>query len=320
MSEKSIRILIVDDDSSLRNMLSIVLKKEGFQVESTENGISALKMLKRESFDLIFSDIKMPDINGIDLLKKIKSYSADIPVIMITAYASTDDAVEAMKLGAEDYLTKPFNLDEMKIVINKVLSRKMVEQEIVLLKTKLTEREEYENIIGRSHRMQGIFDIIRSIAQTDSTVLISGESGTGKELIAKAIHRKSLRKDREFVSINCGALPETLLESELFGHSKGAFTDAYKDKKGLFELADRGTLFLDEISEMSQNMQVKLLRAIQEKQIRRVGGQEEINVDVRIISASNRDLLASIKDNEFRSDLYYRLNVIPIQIPPLREK
>jgi len=320
MFQERVKILIVDDDPSIRNMLTIVLKKSGYGVISTDSGKSTLDKLKKETFDLIISDIKMQDINGIELLKKIKSISPEIPVIMITAYASANDAVEAMKLGAEDYITKPFNLDELKIIIERAIYKKNMEKENIQLKSRLTDKEKFENIVGKNPKMLKIFDMINTVSKTDSTVLISGESGTGKELIAKAIHNKSERSGCEFVSINCGALPENLLESELFGHTKGAFTDAYKEKKGLFEVANKGTLFLDEVTEMSQKMQVKLLRALQERKIRRVGSNEEVEVDVRIISATNKDLAEEMKSGEFRSDLFYRLNVISINIPPLRER
>jgi DNA-binding NtrC family response regulator len=320
MFQEIVKILIVDDDPSIRNMLTIVLKKSGYGVISTDSGKSTLDKLKKETFDLIISDIKMQDINGIELLKKIKSIIPEIPVIMITAYASANDAVEAMKLGAEDYITKPFNLDELKIIIDRAIYKKNIEIENIQLKSRLTDKEKFENIVGKNRKMLKIFDLINTVSKTDSTILINGESGTGKELIARAIHNKSERSSCEFVSINCGALPENLLESELFGHTKGAFTDAYKEKKGLFEVATKGTLFLDEVSEMSQKMQVKLLRAIQERKIRRVGSNEEVEVDVRIISATNKDLNEEMKSGEFRSDLFYRLNVISIDLPPLRER
>jgi DNA-binding NtrC family response regulator len=320
MTGQYIRILVVDDDPSLRNMMNIVLKKEGFDVTCVENARIALSTLKDQSFELIISDIKMPDISGIELLKKVKSLDPEMPVVMITAYGSTHDAVEAMKLGAENYITKPFNLDELKIIIDKILYKKSIEKENVELKTRLTEKERFENIIGQNPRMQKIFDLIDTVGKTDSTVLVSGKSGTGKELIARAIHNKSNRKNNKFVSINCGALPENLLESELFGHVKGAFTDAVKDKKGLFEEANGGTLFLDEIGEMSQTMQVKLLRALQERKIRAVGSNQEIAIDVRIISATNKELSKSMQDGEFRSDLFYRLNVISINVPSLKER
>lgn len=320
MFQEPVKILVVDDDASIRNMLSIVLKNSGYDAAAAESSESALKRLKTETFHLIISDIKMPGISGIELLKKIKVISPEIPVIMITAFASANDAVEAMKLGAEDYITKPFNLDELKLIIEKSLYKKDIENENIKLKSQLSNKEKFENIVGKSHQMQKIFELIDTVSQTDSTVLITGESGTGKELIARAIHNKSPRINKEFISINCGALPENLLESELFGHIKGSFTDAYKDKEGLFEQADEGTLFLDEIAEMSQKMQVKLLRAIQERKIRRVGSNNEIKVDVRIISATNKDLTEEMKKGEFRSDLFYRLNVISILIPPLRER
>jgi len=320
MFQERVKILVVDDDSSIRNMLSIVLKKNGYDVACAENSEAALKRLKAKSFDMIISDIKMPGIDGIELLRKIKTILPEMPVIMITAFASASDAVEAMKLGAEDYITKPFNLDELKLIIEKTLSKTSVEIENVELKSRLADEKTFEGIVGKNHRMLKIFDMIATISHTDSTVLIAGESGTGKELIAKAIHNKSLRAKNEFISVNCGALPENLLESELFGHVKGSFTDAYRDKEGLFELADKGALFLDEIGEMSQKMQVKLLRAIQEKKIRRVGSNKEIQVDVRIISATNKDLVEEMKKAEFRSDLFYRLNVISIDVPPLRER
>jgi DNA-binding NtrC family response regulator len=320
MKKSRIKILIIDDDPSLRNMLTIVLKNEGYEVLAVESAITALNKLKKEIFDLIISDIKMPDVSGIELLRKVKSIDKEIPVIMITGFASTNDAVEAMKLGAEDYIIKPFNLDELKIIINKSLYKKDIEKQNIELKSKLTEKERFENIVGKNFKMLKIFELIDTISHTDSTVLISGESGTGKELIARAIHNKSARSLNDFISINCGALPENLLESELFGHIKGAFTDAYKDKQGLFEVANKGTIFLDEIGEMSQPMQVKLLRAIQERKIRRVGSNDEIEIDVRIISATNKDLMESMTKGEFRSDLFYRLNVISIQVPPLRER
>ncbi len=320
MLQQNMTIMIVDDDPSIRNMLSIVLKKENYSVISAGSGEEALKHLKNSDIQMVISDIKMPGMNGIELLGRIKKIKPEIPVLMITAFASTDDAIEAMKLGAEDYVSKPFNLDELKIVIRKTLSKKELEKEIVDLRTKIQERDEFESIIGKNPNMNDIFKLIETVADTDSTILISGESGTGKELIAKAIHKRSSRAKEKFISVNCGALPENLLESELFGHIKGAFTDAFRDKKGLFLESDKGTLFLDEISEMSQQMQVKLLRAIQERTIRPVGGNNEIEINSRIISATNKDLMELIDNGSFRFDLYYRLNVISIKVPPLRER
>jgi len=313
-------ILIVDDDISIRKMLLIVLREMDRELIPAVDALEALKILAKEKIDLLISDIKMPDITGIALLKKVKSVNPELPVIMITAYASTDDAVEAMKLGAFDYITKPFNIDELKMVVERALAANDLKNENIKLKKEIEHLERYENLIGKSDSMQKIFSLIGTIANTDSSVLIQGESGTGKELIAQAIHRKSPRKNAPFISINCGALPETLLESELFGHVKGAFTDAYRDKKGLFETAHQGTLFLDEISEMSLHMQVKLLRAIQEQKIRPVGGQQEVAVDVKIISATNRELKQEIENGGFRADLFYRLNVFNIKVPPLRDR
>ncbi len=317
MANNNAHILIVDDDPSLRNMLSIVLKKEGYLISTAENGKAALKFLKKNDVELIISDIKMPDLSGIELLKMVKTIESEVPFILITAYSSTNEAIEAMKLGADDYITKPFNLDELKIILHKSLQKKNLEKENLELKMELSKQSTFEKIVGNTPQMVKIFDLINTISKTDSTVLITGESGTGKELIANAIHRKSLRNEREFISINCGAIPENLLESELFGHEKGSFTDAIKEKKGLFELANNGTLFLDEIGEMSLQMQVKLLRAIQERKIRRVGGSNEIEIDVRIITSTNKDLKEEIEKKRFRSDLYFRLNVISIQVPSL---
>jgi len=319
-NKKDINILIVDDDSSLRNMLSIVLRKEGYSISNAEDGRNALKFLRKNNTDLIISDIKMPDISGIELLKKVKTINKELPFILITAFSSTNDAIEAMKLGADDYITKPFNLDELKIIINQTLHKKNIEKENVELKIALTQQTTFEKIVGNSPQMLKIFELIKTISQTDSTVLISGESGTGKELIAHAIHNKSPRNNRSFISINCGAIPENLLESELFGHEKGSFTDAFREKKGLFEIADKGTLFLDEIGEMPQQMQVKLLRAIQERKIRKVGGSNEIDIDVRIIASTNKDLKEAIETNNFRSDLFFRLNVISINVPSLKSR
>ncbi len=320
MLSKTLNVLVVDDDPSIRNMLSIVLKKENYNVYIAESGEKALENIRKNKIDMVISDIKMPGMSGIELLGRIKKIRKDIPVLMITAYTSTDDAIEAMKLGAEDYVSKPFNLEELKIVISKAFNKKNLENEIIDLRSKVKDINEFESIIGNNSRMMEIFELIETVAKTDSTILISGESGTGKELIAKAIHNKSNRADEKFISINCGALPENLLESELFGHKKGSFTDAFRDKKGLFLESDKGTLFLDEIGEMSQQMQVKLLRAIQERKIRPVGDNIEIPINSRIISATNKNLKERIDVNKFRSDLYYRLNVISIVVPPLRER
>ena len=314
------RLLIVDDEASLREMLGFVFKKEGFEVRLASNFTEGLADALRSSPDVILCDIKMPDGNGLELLRKVKEENARIPVIMITAHTSTEDAVEAMKAGAIDYIKKPFDNDELVLIVRRALGEKTLQEENVYLKQELAAKYTFANIIGKGSRMQEIFRTIGRIGKVSSTVLITGESGTGKELIARAIHFTSTRKDRKFVSINCGALPETLLESELFGHERGAFTGAVKEKRGLFAEADSGTLFLDEISETSPTMQVKLLRAIQEKLIRKVGGNEETSVDVRIIAATNKDLTDLVAQGKFREDLYYRINVIPIALPSLRSR
>jgi two-component system response regulator PilR (NtrC family) len=313
-------ILVIDDEKGMRDFLAIMLRKEGFQVQLAEDGRTAIQLISNNVFDIVISDIRLPDIDGIEILKHCKRVSPETDFILITAYASTETAVEAVKMGAADYIYKPFDVEEMKIILNRCISKKRLEQENVYLKKSIERQMQFENIIGPSPKMQNIFDLIHKISTTSSTILISGESGTGKELVAKATHYNSLRKDQAFVTINCSAIPENLLESELFGHVKGAFTGAVQNKKGLFEVADRGTLMLDEIGEMDQGMQVKLLRALQEKRIRRVGGTEEIPIDVRVIASTNRDLQKSVSEGRFREDLFYRINVIPIHIPPLRER
>jgi DNA-binding NtrC family response regulator len=313
-------LLIVDDEASLLDFLSLLFQSESYAVETARSVEEARKSLERSSYDLVLCDILMPDGNGLELLKEIKANGNHTAVIMMTAYTSTKSAIEAMKLGAADYVSKPFDVDELKIVAQKALERAELADENVYLRRELEQKYTFNNIIGKSSRMQAIFSLIERIARTTSTVLVHGESGTGKELIARAIHFASSRASRRFLSINCGALPENLLESELFGHERGAFTGAVRDKKGLFQEADRGTIFLDEIGEMTPSMQVKLLRAIQEKIVRKVGGNEEEPVDVRIIAATNQDLEARIQSGDFREDLYYRINVLPIHLPPLRQR
>jgi two-component system response regulator PilR (NtrC family) len=315
------RLLIVDDESSLADFLCLLFQGEGYDVATAGSVEEARKNLERSSYDLVLCDILMPDGNGLELLREIKMLNGGGPqVIMMTAYTSTKSAIEAMKLGAADYVSKPFDVEELKIVAQKALERAELAEENVYLRRELEQKYTFNNIIGKSGRMQAIFSLIERIARTASTVLIHGESGTGKELIARAIHFASPRSTRRFLSINCGAMPENLLESELFGHERGAFTGAVRDKKGLFQEADRGTLFLDEIGEMTPTMQVKLLRALQEKIVRKVGGTEEEAVDVRIITATNQDLEARLQTGEFREDLYYRINVLPIHLPPLRQR
>ena len=316
------KILIVDDERSMRELLELVLKREGFAIHTAENGTRALELIRQNLYDLIISDVKMPDINGIDLLERVREISPDTIVIMITAFATVDTARRAFKLGAEDFIIKDagFDVDEMKVTVSKAIEKKRLRQENVLLKRELRQRGSLDNIIGRSPQMQAIYQMIETVSATSSTVLITGESGTGKELVARAIHTISGRASAPFVSINCGAFTETLLESELFGYMKGSFTGAISNRKGLFEAAEGGTIFLDEIGETTQAMQVKLLRVLQERCIRRVGGLEEIPVDCRVVAATNRDLAQMVEDGSFRNDLYYRISVIPIEMPPLRSR
>jgi len=314
------RILVADDERSLRELLAIVLRREGYDVQLAESGDTALAALKRGPVDLLISDIKMPDMSGVEVLRAAKASDASLPAIMMTAYASTETAVEAMRLGACDYLIKPFDLDELKLKVREKLDARQLRQENVLLKRALNKSHIFAGIIGRSASMLAVFDLVESVAKTTSTVLVTGESGTGKELIARALHFHSLRRDRPFVALNCGALPETLLESELFGHMRGAFTGAETTKKGLVEIAEGGTIFLDEIGEMTPMMQVKLLRVLQERRFRRVGGLDEIEANIRVVAATNQDLPKLVADGRFREDLYYRINVIPVQLPALRER
>jgi DNA-binding NtrC family response regulator len=312
-------LLIVDDEASLRDFLSIVFEGDGWNANTAATLEAARAALARNEPDLILCDLMLPDGSGLDLLREVKAQNPSIAVIMITAHMSTKSAVDALKAGAFDYIAKPFDIDELKIIVRNAVERKELEDENLHLRTALEERFTFSNIIGRSPKMQEIFSIVQRIARTSSTVLISGESGTGKELIARAIHYNSGRRGK-FVSINCGALPETLLESELFGHERGAFTGAIREKRGLFHEADRGTIFLDEIGETTTAMQIKLLRVLQDRVVRRVGSNSETTVDVRVLAATNRDLAESIRAGTFREDLFYRINVIPIALPPLRHR
>ena len=314
------RILIVDDELSMRELLSILLRKEGYEVVTAENGAMALKAIQREIFDLVVTDLKMPQFDGIALLKTVKDVSPDTIVIIITAFGTTEGAERARILGAYDYIGKPFNNDEIKLVIHNALEKRHLRTENILLKREIESRVGFENFIGKSEPMQRIFSLIRQVADTKSTVLITGESGTGKELVAQALHIHSARKNNPFVTVNCGALPETLLESELFGYMKGAFTGAVSNKQGLFEAANGGTIFLDEISATTPALQIKLLRVLQEREFKRVGGTADIKVDVRVLAASNSDLQQDVAKGLFREDLYYRLNVLPIHLPPLRQR
>ena len=314
------RILVVDDERSMRELLAIVLRREGYEVVLAENGHAAVELLERDPIDLLISDIKMPDMSGVDVLRAAKKADKDVLAIMITAFASTDTAVEAMRLGACDYLSKPFDVDLLKMKVREKIDNRQLRQENVLLKRTLGLSHQFSNIIGRSETMIDVFKMIETVARTNSTILLTGESGTGKGLVAQAIHFHSLRRDRPMVALNCGAMPETLLESELFGHMRGAFTGAEQNKKGLLEVAEKGTIFLDEIGEMSPVMQVKLLRVLQERRFRRVGGLEELQADIRVIAATNQDLTKAVAEGRFREDLYYRINVIPIVLPPLRDR
>lgn len=314
------RILVVEDDKSLRDFLTIVLKKEGYSVTEASEGEEALRSLKKEIYDLVLTDVKMPKAGGLDVLRAVKETSPDTVVLMITAFASTETAVQAMKEGAYDYLTKPFQMDELKLVIQNALEKRRLQADNLWLRSQLKEQATFENIIGKGPAMQKVFEVIRKVADTKSNVLILGESGTGKELIARAIHYNSSRRDKPFVAVNCSALPEPLLESELFGHMKGAFTGAHVNKEGLLEVAHGGTVFLDEIGETPPSIQVKLLRVLEEKEFRRIGGTKNIQVDIRIIAATNKDLERAVAEGQFREDLYYRLDVIPIWLPPLRER
>ena len=314
------KILIVDDEKSIRDFLEIMLKKEGYKVASASSGEEALKLVNQINYDLVISDIRMKGMSGVELLKNIKEINPETVVMMVTAYASVDTAIDAMKAGAYDYIAKPFKIEEVKHIIRNALDRKRLETENILLKKELKSKYGFANLIGTSQKMLEVYAIIKRVSDTKTNILITGESGTGKELVARAIHYEGNRKDKPFVPINCGAIPENLLESELFGHQKGAFTGAVANKSGLFEMANEGTIFLDEITEIPVQLQVKLLRVIQERNFRRVGSVEDISVDVRIIAASNKEISKEVKEGRFREDLFYRLNVIPIHIPSLCER
>ena len=314
------RILIVDDEQSMREVLAILLKKEGFDVLTAGSRAEAAAALARCAVDMILTDVRLPDGDGIEILRHVKAAAPETVVIVMTGYGTSADAVAARKLGAFAYLFKPFDVDEVRIVIRDALATRDLRDENVRLKREVGGRFGLDQLVGVSTAMTSLFEMVRAIAPASSTVLVTGESGTGKELVARAIHGLSPRAGRPFVSINCGALPDTLLESELFGHMKGSFTDAHQTKKGLFEAAHGGTLFLDEVGETSPAMQVKLLRALQDRRIRRVGGNDEIEVDVRVIAATNSSLETLVREKRFREDLFYRLQVIPVHAPPLRER
>jgi two-component system response regulator PilR (NtrC family) len=314
------KILIVDDERSMRDVLSIMLKRAGYDVTVASDGDEAIARIDKELFDLVITDLNMPKAGGLDVLKAVKETSPDSVVLIITAFASTESAVEAMKLGAYDYLPKPFQVDEVQLKIRNALGNRRLSTENMLLKREVAARTPQARLIGKSDALQKVLDVIKKVADTKSNVLICGESGTGKELVARAIHANSARARMPFVPVNCSALPETLLESELFGYMKGAFTGATTNKAGLFEVANSGSIFLDEIGETTPAIQVKLLRVLQEREFRRVGGTQDVKVDVRVIAATNRDLEKAVAEGAFREDLYYRLDVIPITLPPLRQR
>lgn len=313
-------LLIVDDEQSYRQLLNLVFQGDGHNIRTAMNGRDALAKLEAESADVIITDVKMPDMDGIELLRSVREFLPDVGVILMTAFATVETAREAFKLGADDFIQKPFDVEELKIIVKKALEKQELIAENKAFKKAQRQRGSIGNIVGHSGKMQAVYQMIETVAEVQSTILVTGESGTGKELVARAIHDLSPRAEKPFISINCGAFTETLLESELFGYIKGSFTGANANRKGLFEAADRGTIFLDEIGEMSPAMQVKLLRVLQERRVRPVGAHEEIPIDARVIAATNRDLKAMSEEGTFREDLFYRISVIPISLPPLRER
>lgn len=314
------KILVVDDEPSHRQMLDAVLSAEGYEVYQADDGRKAINMVEERFYDLILMDNRMSEVGGIEALKRIKEISPGIPVIIMTAYASVSTAVDALKSGAYDYLTKPLDIEELKILVDKALHYRQLEQENIYLKERVGDRFDFSNIIGQSVAMHDLFETIALVAPSEATVLIVGESGTGKELIANAIHQNSNRKERPFIKVNCAALPETLLESELFGHEKGAFTGAIARKQGRFQLAHTGSIFLDEIGEMTPTTQTKILRVLQEREFEPLGSTQTVKVDTRVITATNKNLEEEIQQSRFREDLYYRLNVVTLEVPPLRER
>ena len=318
--EKDVNILVVDDEEIVRESLCNWLQEDGYQAEAVEDGFKALDIIKKKPWNVLFVDLKMPGMDGLEVMRRAKALQPELPIIIITAYATVNTAVEAMKEGAYDYLVKPFNPEEISLIIRRLIEKQALLKENIFLRKELKKQFYFQDLISKSRKMQDIFELARTVGKSTSNILILGESGTGKELLARAIHLESLRADTPFVSVSCAALTETLLESELFGHEKGAFTHAISQKKGKFEMANGGTIFLDEIGDIGAKLQLDLLRILQEKEFSRVGGNEVIKVDVRIIAATNRDLKKAIEEGKFREDLYYRLNVISILIPPLRER
>jgi two-component system response regulator HydG len=316
----STRILVIDDEQSIRDSMSQVLRKEGYRVETAASGPEGLNLFGAEAFQVAFVDLKLPGTSGLDILNRIKEADPQTPVIIITGYASIESAVEAMKRGAFDYMTKPFTPEEIRVVTRKALESRRLIFENMSLRRELEAKAEFELVVGKSRAITQVLDVVRRVSPSESTILITGESGTGKELVAREIHRHSLRRNSSFVVVDCGALVETLFESELFGHVKGSFTGAHETKHGRFEVAEGGTIFFDEISNIGLNIQAKLLRAIQEREINRIGSSKAIKVDVRILAATNEDLADAIREGKFREDLFYRLSVVPIHLPPLRER
>ena len=314
------KVLIVEDEKIKRITLADALLKEGYDVMVSENPIEALNIFKEREFDVVITDIRLPQMDGLDFLKEIKTLKPDTTAIVMTAYATVDTAIKAMKLGAYDYITKPFSSEELILILERLKDFRRLIEENIKLKQEITKRYSFGNIVGKSKKMRDVYELIETVAPCDATTLIVGESGTGKELIANAIHYNSPRKDKPFIKFSCAALAETLLESELFGHERGAFTGAIKERKGRFELANSGSIFLDDIDDIPLSMQSKLLRVLQEKEIERVGGTKTIKTDIRIICATKVDLLKLAKQGKFREDLYYRLNIVPINLPPLRER
>jgi len=314
------KILVVDDELSMREFLSILLEREGYSTRLAENAESALQLLESEDFALVISDVNMPGLDGMRLLERIKKLTPETAVLLITAFSTAEQAVEAMKLGAYDYIAKPFKVEEIKVLVRNALEKRTLQKENIRLKQEIQERYSFSGLIGKSKKMREVYTLIEKVSTSNTNVLVLGESGTGKELAAKAIHYNSLRKDKPFVPVNCGAIPENLMESELFGHKKGSFTGAIADRPGLFEQAEGGTLFLDEIGEVPLQLQTKLLRVLQEREFRKVGGTEDKRADVRIVAASNRELEEQVNEGSFREDLFYRVNVVQIRMPSLRER
>ena len=314
------KLLVIDDEENMRHFLKAMLDKEGYEVFLAADGRQGLDQLEQQDFDTILCDIRMPRMDGLEFLKQVSSKTLPSTIITMSAYGTIDLAIETMKLGAYDYISKPFKPDEILLILKKAEERERLRKENSILRSEVERKYSFSNLIGKSRQILDIFEVIKKVSGVKISVLLSGESGTGKELVAKALHYNSPRKDKTFLAINCGAIPEALLETELFGHKKGSFTGAIQDRKGFFEEADEGTLFLDEIGDIPLNLQVKLLRALQEGEVRRVGEDRALLIDVRVIAATSKDLLHEVKAGAFREDLYYRLNVLPIHIPPLRER